>query len=133
MKEELDDVLVPKVESDEMEEVKEKNLKPSLLKKREANDLGLKHEPKEEKMEVEEKDDAMEIKTKVEQGCTVDGMADEKPMNQEPTTPENKTLRMKQNHWPLKLNYWQHLQEDEEEKMDEDDTSEKSSQAEGEC
>ncbi len=136
VKEELGDVLVPKVENDEMEEVKEE--KPEALspkKEEEANDLGLKHEPKEEKMEVEEKDDAMEIKTKVEQGCTVDGMADEKPMNQEPTTPENKNAEDETE--PLttetKLPTDNTSKEDEEEKMDEDDTSEKSSQAEGEC
>uniref|UniRef100_A0A671NAG5 Chromodomain-helicase-DNA-binding protein 7-like n=1 Tax=Sinocyclocheilus anshuiensis TaxID=1608454 RepID=A0A671NAG5_9TELE len=91
VKEEQGDDLVPKVENGDMEEVKEE--KPEALspkKEEEANDLGLKHEPKEEKIEVEEKDDTMEVKTKVEQGCPVDGMTDEKPMNQEPTTPEDK-------------------------------------------
>lgn len=135
VKEEQGDVLVPKVENDEMEVKEEKPEALSPKKEEEANDLCLKHKPKEEKMEVEEKDDTMEIKTKVEQGCTVDGMADEKSMNQESTTPENKNAENEKE--PLntetKLPTDKTSKEDEEEKMDEDDKSEKSSQAEGEC
>ncbi|KTG03094.1 hypothetical protein cypCar_00009698 [Cyprinus carpio] len=92
VKEEQGDVLVPKVENGDIEEVKEQQseaLSPKyeVKKEEEVNDLGLNCEPKEEMMEVEEKDNVMDVKPKVEQGCPVDGMADEKPMNQEPTTP----------------------------------------------
>uniref|UniRef100_A0A9J8BIC1 Chromodomain helicase DNA binding protein 7 n=1 Tax=Cyprinus carpio carpio TaxID=630221 RepID=A0A9J8BIC1_CYPCA len=133
VKEEQGDVLVPKVENGDMGEVKEE--KPEALspkKEEEADDLCLKHEPKEEKMEVEKKDDVMEVKTKVEQGCPVDGMADEKPVTQEPMTPEDKNAEDEKE--PLttetKLPTDKTSKEDEEEKMYEDDKSEKSSHAE---
>ncbi|KAL0200548.1 hypothetical protein M9458_003735, partial [Cirrhinus mrigala] len=134
VKEEQGDVLVPEVENGDLEEVKEE--KPEGLspkKEEEANDLGLKHEPKEEKMEVEEKDDAAEVKTKVEQGCPVDGMADEKPMIQEPATPEDKMAQDEKEPasiTEIKLSTDKTVKDDEDEKMDEDDKSEKSSQAE---
>lgn len=142
VKEEHGDVMIPKVENGNIEDVKEEKSealspKKEVKEEEEANDLGLKHEPKEEKMEVEEKD-AMEVKTKVEMGCSVDGMAVEKPMDHEPTdtlpTPENKNAQDESaspSKTETKVPIDKISEEDEEEKMDEDDKSEKSSQAEG--
>uniref|UniRef100_A0A673H5K7 Chromodomain-helicase-DNA-binding protein 7-like n=1 Tax=Sinocyclocheilus rhinocerous TaxID=307959 RepID=A0A673H5K7_9TELE len=80
-----------------------------------------------------ENGDIEEVKPKVEQGCPVDGMADEKPMNQEPTTREDKNAQDEEeppSTTEAKLSTGKTSKEDEEEKMDEDDKSEKSSQAE---
>lgn len=143
VKEEHGDMMVPKVENSNIEEVKgEKSEalspKKEVKEEEEANDLSLKHEPKEEEMEVEEKD-AMEVKTKVELDCPVDGMAEVKPVDQESTdtlpTLEDKIARDESeppSNTETKVPIDKISEEDEEEKMDEDDKSEKSSQAEGE-
>lgn len=143
VKEEHGDMMVPKVENSNIEVVKEEKSealspKKEVKEEEEANDLSLKHEPKEEEVEVEEKD-AMEVKTKVELDCPVDGMAEEKPIDQESTdtlpTPEHK-IAQDESEPPLntetKVPIDKISEDDDEEKMDEDDKSEKSSQAEGE-
>lgn len=135
VKEEQGDVMVPKVDNGNIDVKEEKS--EALSPKKEVedeNELGLKQEPKEDKMEVEK--DVTEFKTDVEQVCPVDVMVGKKPMDQEPTdtllSPEDKNAHDEKELPTGNKLSTEKTSEDEEEKMDEDDKSEKSSQAEGE-